>query len=674
MPNFIKTGRIIGVAALAASTALSGPVAALAQQPPMVRMAQADAPPPEAAPADPQAERKAKRAERAAKRAAGGAEAPAGAEQRAPDAAQAAPAAEPSADRKAKQAERAARKAAREAAAPDAAPAADAPPAVAADPAANPARAERKAKQAERAARKAAQESAPAGAEAPPSDEAPAPAQAAPAQAAPPSAAGSPTAAEPASKADKAAQRKANQAERKARQAARDKTATPDAATSQGDVPDARKGRRGDKAGATAGAAPAEPNADAAAQTPAAQAPAAQAPAATSQPAVPPRARKPKPVAADIQNEAVPTGGVAASDARVQQLSKPIDVPSVKAVRGKRIDAPTRSRTTINNNTTTNNTTINNTTVNNTAISQTQLPPGAKVVDRVGDRDIISIVGAGVAGAVAGGVAGYFIRGNDDERLATNAKDHYYEQLPERRRRETVVRENGTQVVTITNRYGDVIQRSKILPGGREVVLFYDPYQRDDDAPQYYTDPGADLPPIDLEIPRDEYIVAPRVPDEDLYYRTMVAPPVETVERIYSIDEVRRSERIRDKVRRIDLNTINFDFGSDAIAQNQVPNLEALADAIAKIVDKNPAETFLIEGHTDAVGSEVANLALSDRRAEQVAATLSQYFDVPPENLITQGYGESDLKVNTQGESAENRRVTVRRITALVKPVNTAER
>ena len=425
-----------------------------------------------------------------------------------------------------------------------------------------------------------------------------------------------------------------------------------------------------------------------------------QAPSAaptTAKLAVPPRARKPKAVAVDVQNQAVAADGVAASDARVQQLGQTIAVPSVTAVQGERIDNPNRGQRRNGDRSQTRDNGRNDNSGrggdrrddnrrndngrdrngrdnarNDGPRGEPQLPPGAKVVDRVGNRDILSIVGAGVAGAVVGGAAGYFIRGNDDERLSTNAEDQYYEQLPERRRRETIVRGNGVKVVTITNRYGDVIQRSKIQPDGREVVLFYDPYQRDDDAPQYYTDPGADLPPIDVTIPQDEYIVAPSEPDEDLYYRTMVAPPVETVERIYSIDEVRRSERIRDKVRRIDLNTIKFDFGSDAIGQSQVPNLEALAEAIAKIVGDNPAETFLIEGHTDAVGTDVANLALSDRRAESVAAALTQYFDVPPENLITQGYGESDLKVDTEGENAENRRVTVRRITALVKPVDTA--
>ena len=33
------------------------------------------------------------------------------------------------------------------------------------------------------------------------------------------------------------------------------------------------------------------------------------------------------------------------------------------------------------------------------------------------------------------------------------------------------------------------------------------------------------------------------------------------------------------------------------------------------LLDRNPAETFLIEGHTDAVGSDISNLTLSDARA-----------------------------------------------------------
>ncbi len=65
---------------------------------------------------------------------------------------------------------------------------------------------------------------------------------------------------------------------------------------------------------------------------------------------------------------------------------------------------------------------------------------------------------------------------------------------------------------------------------------------------------------------------------------------------------------------------------------------------------------FLIEGHTDLVGSEAANLALSDRRAESVALALSEYFQVPPKNLVVQGYGEQYLKVNQEGDVRANRR------------------
>ena len=84
------------------------------------------------------------------------------------------------------------------------------------------------------------------------------------------------------------------------------------------------------------------------------------------------------------------------------------------------------------------------------------------------------------------------------------------------------------------------------------------------------------------------------------------------------------------------------------------------------MVGRNPDEVFLIEGHTDAVGSDVDNLSLSDRRAESVAVILSQNFQVPPENLTTQGYGAQQLKVQTPGPSRENRRVTLRRITPLL--------
>ena len=76
---------------------------------------------------------------------------------------------------------------------------------------------------------------------------------------------------------------------------------------------------------------------------------------------------------------------------------------------------------------------------------------------------------------------------------------------------------------------------------------------------------------------------------------------------------------------------------------------------------------FLIEGHTDAVGSDEDNLSLSDRRAESVATVLSEQFDVPPENLVTQGYGEEFLKVPTEAAERLNRRVAVRRITPLMQ-------
>jgi outer membrane protein OmpA-like peptidoglycan-associated protein len=124
----------------------------------------------------------------------------------------------------------------------------------------------------------------------------------------------------------------------------------------------------------------------------------------------------------------------------------------------------------------------------------------------------------------------------------------------------------------------------------------------------------------------------------------------------------------------VDLNTVTFDTGSWEVSPDQVDRLVVIADGMNRAIAANPSEVFLIEGHTDAVGSEIDNLSLSDRRAESVALVLSQQFGVPAENLTTQGYGNQYLKVPTPGPERANRRVTVRRITPLLTGQNQAIR
>jgi outer membrane protein OmpA-like peptidoglycan-associated protein len=111
---------------------------------------------------------------------------------------------------------------------------------------------------------------------------------------------------------------------------------------------------------------------------------------------------------------------------------------------------------------------------------------------------------------------------------------------------------------------------------------------------------------------------------------------------------------------------VTFDTGSWELTPEQVDKLALLAESLNRAIARNPREVFLVEGHTDAVGGDDDNLSLSDRRAESVAIALTQQFNVPAENLTTQGYGEQYLKIPTQGPERANRRVTVRRITPLL--------
>jgi outer membrane protein OmpA-like peptidoglycan-associated protein len=228
----------------------------------------------------------------------------------------------------------------------------------------------------------------------------------------------------------------------------------------------------------------------------------------------------------------------------------------------------------------------------------------------------------------------------------------------------TVVRRpDNVEIVTIVDPNGRLLRRVRRMPDGHEFVLI-------DNRPRPGVVVGIDsvilLPPLRLAIPREEYIVDTEELPPQRIVEVLEAPPLERLERAYTLDEIRYSITLRDRMRRIDLNTINFETGSWQVDEDQVPRLTAIAEAVSAVVRRNPNEMFLIEGHTDAVGSDVDNLSLSDRRAESVALVLTQNFQVPPENLTTQGYGAHELKVQTMDPSRENRRVTIRRITPLL--------
>jgi outer membrane protein OmpA-like peptidoglycan-associated protein len=359
------------------------------------------------------------------------------------------------------------------------------------------------------------------------------------------------------------------------------------------------------------------------------------------------------------KNVAPPTDDAAAQaeiPADVRQAA-PQRIEAGMKEEGRRVDAAPAfavpDTTNIVNKTVINNTVINNRTVNNTTNNEVT---EVHVVERLDDRVVL-----GVGDQI-------FVRGDDRPRLRHDAREAYYDELPRGRVRETIVRPGGYRIVTVYDRYGDVLQRSRVDSDGNEYVLMYAPDYQDERRPAI-VDVGYDLPPMRLTIPVDDYIVDySQEPDRD-YYAFLSEPPVERVERVYSIDEVRNSARLRDKVRRIDLDTIHFETGSAEVSMSQAKTLRTVADAMQKVLGKDPGETFFIEGHTDAVGSDRSNLVLSDERAESVAVLLTEVYGIPAENLVTQGYGERFLKISTPEPEEENRRVTIRRVTPLVRPV-----
>lgn len=134
-----------------------------------------------------------------------------------------------------------------------------------------------------------------------------------------------------------------------------------------------------------------------------------------------------------------------------------------------------------------------------------------------------------------------------------------------------------------------------------------------------------------------------------------------------TVREFKQRSDLRRMAPSIDIQSINFAFGSAEIPSSQYGKVENIANALSRILRRDPNARVLIEGHTDAVGSFAANQALSERRAASLRQTLVREFGVPRYAIETVGYGEEFLLVPTQNENWRNRRVTLRRFDDFIR-------
>lgn len=108
---------------------------------------------------------------------------------------------------------------------------------------------------------------------------------------------------------------------------------------------------------------------------------------------------------------------------------------------------------------------------------------------------------------------------------------------------------------------------------------------------------------------------------------------------------------------------VNFEYKSSELEQDARILLDRLAAALK---DNRLIEwEFLIGGHTDAIGSDAYNLALSERRALSVKQYLIKVHGISEQRLIEKGFGEKRLLNSEHPEDGVNRRV---QITTLALP------
>jgi hypothetical protein len=139
-------------------------------------------------------------------------------------------------------------------------------------------------------------------------------------------------------------------------------------------------------------------------------------------------------------------------------------------------------------------------------------------------------------------------------------RDARTERRPDGNNETFYVRSDGVRVVSVVDTHGRLVRRYRRDRDGREYSII--------DNRRFLRNTGIavgvgaiglaialNLPPPRVRIPREQYIVDyDRASDDDLY-EALSAPPVEELERSYSLEEVRFNHELRQRMRRVDLDT-----------------------------------------------------------------------------------------------------------------------
>jgi outer membrane protein OmpA-like peptidoglycan-associated protein len=107
---------------------------------------------------------------------------------------------------------------------------------------------------------------------------------------------------------------------------------------------------------------------------------------------------------------------------------------------------------------------------------------------------------------------------------------------------------------------------------------------------------------------------------------------------------------------KIDLD-IQFDYNSADIRASSMPAVQELGKALSNASLKG--STFVVAGHTDAIGGEAYNQDLSERRADTIKRYLTDKYGINGTDLVTVGYGKTKPKDPSAPMDPINRRVQV---------------